>query len=86
MKKGKIRYGYPGGNTCRGFYSFFALGLKNMERIFILKGGPGTGKSTLMRKIGLEMAERGFNVDFWQCFLLLHPLNDRIPFVLPPTF
>ncbi|MGI6685729.1 MAG: PRK06851 family protein [Bacillota bacterium] len=80
MKKGKIRYGYPGGNTCRGFYSFFALGLKNMERIFILKGGPGTGKSTLMRKIGLEMAERGFNVDFWQC----SSDNDSIDGVIFP--
>ncbi|WP_236860030.1 PRK06851 family protein [Candidatus Formimonas warabiya] len=38
-----------------------------MERVFILKGGPGTGKSTLMRNIGLEMAERGYNVEFWQC-------------------
>ena len=67
MKKGKIRYAFPGGNTYRGFHSFFAQGLKNMERIFILKGGPGTGKSTLMRKIGLEMADRGYHVDFWHC-------------------
>lgn len=67
MKKGKIKYAYPGGNTPQGFHSFYALGLKNMERIFILKGGPGTGKSTLMRKIGLEMADRGYNVEFWQC-------------------
>lgn len=67
MKKGKIKYAYPGGNTPRGFHSFYALGLKNMDRIFILKGGPGTGKSTLMRKIGLEMADRGYNVELWYC-------------------
>ncbi len=67
MKKGKIKYAFPGGNTPRGFHSFYALGLQNMEKIFILKGGPGTGKSTLIRKIGLEMADRGYHVEFWQC-------------------
>ena len=33
-------------NSSRGFYNFFESNLQNLERLYILKGGPGTGKST----------------------------------------
>ncbi|MGB9826861.1 MAG: PRK06851 family protein, partial [Desulfofundulus sp.] len=36
-------------------------------RIFVIKGGPGVGKSTFMRKIGEEMLERGYDVEFHCC-------------------
>ena len=47
----KIRRMFPGGNTSEGFYSYFdnILG-RDANRLYILKGGPGTGKSTIMRK------------------------------------
>ncbi|MDD2498454.1 MAG: PRK06851 family protein [Desulfitobacteriaceae bacterium] len=81
MVQGNIKYVYPGGNTAQGFYSFYRSGLQGMEHIFILKGGPGTGKSTLMRKIGLAMMDRGFNVEFWQC----SSDNDSLDGVLIPA-
>ncbi len=67
MKKGKITHVFPGSNTPIGFYSFYKQGLKDMERVFVLKGGPGTGKSTLMRKIAYNMSERGYDIELWQC-------------------
>ena len=67
MRQGKAKYVFPGSNTPAGFVSFYRKGLVNIQRLFILKGGPGTGKSTLMRKIGLAMLERGYDVEFWQC-------------------
>ena len=67
MRQGKIRYVFPGSNTPSGFHSFYEEGLKGIDRIFIMKGGPGVGKSTLMRKIGTAMADRGYDVEFWQC-------------------
>lgn len=67
MKQGKVSYVFPGSNTPSGFLSFYREGLKGTENIFILKGGPGCGKSTLIRKIGLNMLERGYDVEFWQC-------------------
>lgn len=67
MEKGKVIQVYPGGNTPAGFHSFYREGLSEMSRIFILKGGPGTGKSTVMRKIGIDMTERGYDVELWQC-------------------
>lgn len=67
--KGKIRRMFAGGNTSQGFYSLFDYILKQEDalRIFVIKGGPGVGKSTFMKKIGEELAEKGYDVEFHHC-------------------
>ncbi|MDI3548673.1 MAG: hypothetical protein PWR10_2325 [Halanaerobiales bacterium] len=67
MEKGKIKNFFPGGNTSQGFYSFYDYLPYKTERAFIIKGGPGTGKSTFMKKIGYEMTEHGYNIEFHWC-------------------
>ncbi|AEG14142.1 hypothetical protein Desku_0525 [Desulfofundulus kuznetsovii DSM 6115] len=68
MDKGRLKKVFPGGNTCRGFYSFYDYIIEpDATRIFVIKGGPGVGKSTFMRKIGEEMLERGYDVEFHCC-------------------
>ncbi|MDH7479052.1 MAG: hypothetical protein QHH02_03495, partial [Syntrophomonadaceae bacterium] len=67
MRQGRIKNLYPGGNTALGFYSLFESALEGMRRIIIIKGGPGTGKSTLIRSIGMAMVDRGYNVEFLHC-------------------
>ncbi|WP_406676589.1 PRK06851 family protein [Moorella sp. ACPs] len=68
MPKGKLKKVFPGGNTCMGFYSFYDFIIEpDATRIFVVKGGPGVGKSTFMRKIGEAMLERGFDVEFHCC-------------------
>ncbi|MCS4455740.1 hypothetical protein JTT01_05220 [Clostridium botulinum] len=44
---------FAGGNTAEGFYSLFnnIIDINNANRIIYLKGGPGTGKSSLMKSI-----------------------------------
>lgn len=65
---GRIRRLIPGGNTSRGFYSYYDNIIeKDANRIFILKGGPGTGKSSLMKKVAKEMLERGYDVEYHHC-------------------
>lgn len=64
---GKIRNYFAGGNTCRGFYSLYDSNLAGLERLFILKGGPGTGKSTFMKSIGKEWTEKGFDIELLHC-------------------
>lgn len=81
MRQGKARYVFPGSNTPEGFYSYYAQGLLGMEHVFILKGGPGTGKSTLIRKIGSAMLERGYDAEYWQC----SSDNDSLDGVLIPA-
>lgn len=65
---GKIRRFFAGGNTSEGFYSFYHHMIKaDATRFFIIKGGPGTGKSTFMKYIGEEMNDRGYNLEYHHC-------------------
>ncbi len=64
---GKILNYFAGGNTARGFHSLYDSNLDGLERIYILKGGPGTGKSSLMKMIGNEWIERGYDIEFLHC-------------------
>lgn len=65
---GDIRHIYPGGNTRYGFYSLYEyLIWPQVERKIILKGGPGTGKSTFMKKIGQFLAEKGLDIEYHWC-------------------
>ena len=57
-----------GGNTCRGFFSRQQeLYTKGFNRVFILKGGPGTGKSTLIKKIAHRIVQKGYAVELYCC-------------------
>lgn len=64
---GKVLNYYAGGNTARGFYSFYESNLEGLARLFILKGGPGTGKSSLMKKLGKEWKEKGYDIEYLHC-------------------
>lgn len=64
---GKIIHYFAGGNTARGYYSLFESNIADLDRIFILKGGPGTGKSTLMKEIGVHWLGKGYNVEYLHC-------------------
>lgn len=69
MSTGNIRHMFPGGNTPKGFFSFYnyILAQEEARRIFVIKGGPGVGKSTFMKKAALELVERGYDVEFMHC-------------------
>ncbi|PWA10675.1 hypothetical protein DCC39_10935 [Pueribacillus theae] len=65
--KGKITNYFAGGNTSVGFYSLFSSNLNDLKRLFILKGGPGTGKSFLIKTIGKEWVNRGYDIEYMYC-------------------
>lgn len=60
---------FLGGNTPLGFYSFFSevIPLEKANKIICLKGGPGTGKSSLMKKLGEYYKNLGHDVEFYHC-------------------
>ncbi|MFC0394701.1 PRK06851 family protein [Paenibacillus mendelii] len=67
MKTGNILNFYAGGNTAQGFTNLFDSSLQGLDRIYILKGGPGTGKSSLIRTIGNELVKGGYDIWFIHC-------------------
>jgi len=74
--QGSIKRVFPGGNTSEGFFSYYQYLLeKGTKRIFVIKGGPGVGKSTLMKKVGKKMLELGYDVEFHHCSSDNHSLD-----------
>lgn len=63
----KVMNYYAGGNTARGFHSLYNSNLQGLNRLFILKGGPGTGKSSLMKKVGSQWLDNGYNIELLHC-------------------
>ncbi|MGN0659457.1 MAG: hypothetical protein ACI4LA_07615 [Emergencia sp.] len=63
------RHYFPGNNTPEGFFSYYGyiLGQREAEKIVCIKGGPGTGKSTFMKKTGERLARAGHSIDFLHC-------------------
>lgn len=64
-----MRKYFLGGNTPKGFFSYYDYLIRQTEarKIYVLKGGPGTGKSTLMKKVALWAEDEGFDVDYIYC-------------------
>ena len=60
---------FAAANTFKGFKSNFhkVFDETKFERIFILKGGPGTGKSTLMKRVGERFENGGHDVTYIYC-------------------
>ncbi len=60
---------FLGANTPDGFYSMFdqLYSPEDGWRLYIIKGGPGTGKSTLMKKIAAECDRRGIYCERIYC-------------------
>lgn len=68
MGQGNIRKMFPGSNSAYGFYSFYdQIIADNAARIFVIKGGPGVGKSTFMYNISRELTAQGYDVEFHCC-------------------
>lgn len=54
-------------NSHRGFESYYADMFGAAERVFIIKGGPGTGKSYFMRALAKKAEARGCSVIYIYC-------------------
>lgn len=67
--KGSEKHLFLGGNTPVGFFSYFSylVPLSGAKRMYCIKGGPGTGKSSFMKKIAAEAVKRGHDVELMHC-------------------
>lgn len=64
----KVRRMFPGGNTSQGFFPLQEniIG-ENRNFLYILKGMPGGGKSSLMKEIAKRSLEEGYTVEYHHC-------------------
>ncbi len=60
---------FPGSNTPSGFHSYYnnIIPQDNANKIFIIKGGPGTGKSSFMRKVADHFIKQGVPIEYHHC-------------------
>ena len=65
-----IQY-FLGANSPTGFYSLYdqLLPPEQASAIYILKGGPGCGKSTLMRRVAALAQEAGYSQELGRYLL-----------------
>ena len=59
-----IKTSFAGANTGRGFVSFYdtIFPEDELDGLYIIKGGAGTGKSTFMKKLGTLALKNGYKV------------------------
>ena len=62
---------FLGANSPEGFCSLFGdfVSVGDGDFLWVIKGGPGCGKSGFMKKIGKAAEERGYSVEYIACSL-----------------
>lgn len=59
---------FAGGNTAQGFISLFRyIPGSETKRLLIIKGGPGTGKSTLLKRLQAKALAAGLKTELFYC-------------------
>lgn len=60
---------FAASNSGAGFVSYYPeiFDPQQFERLYLIKGGPGTGKSSLMRRVAAEAEARGLSVRCYAC-------------------
>ncbi|HRY12526.1 MAG TPA: hypothetical protein P5309_03035 [Syntrophomonadaceae bacterium] len=63
--RGNTRYCFVSSFTSLGFRTFIPDLVDGIKKVFILKGAPGTGKSTFIRLVGETLSEQGYDIEYW---------------------
>ena len=59
---------FAAGNSRLGFHSYFESCFRDrVSHLICIKGGPGTGKNTLMRTVAREGERRGYRAEYYYC-------------------
>lgn len=80
----KEKHIFAGNNTASGFYSCFdyIFNPAELNHIYILKGGPGVGKSSFMKKFAAEMINKNLSVEYIHC----SSDNESLDGIIIPEF
>ena len=64
-RRGRIQYRLTGSYTRYGYFSFVPQLVKGLQNLWVLKGPAGSGESGFIRSLGENLADRGYEVEFW---------------------
>ena len=68
LKKTAEQAYFAASNSRYGFHSYYEQIFRGrVDRLFCIKGGPGTGKSTFMRSIAREGERWGYRAEYYYC-------------------
>ncbi|MGN7471042.1 PRK06851 family protein [Brevibacillus sp. SAFN-007a] len=74
-KKARVRRMYLGAATPRGPVDHIMKLTDSLQKRYFIKGRPGSGKSTMLKKLVVEAENRGFDVEVYHCGLDPHSLD-----------
>lgn len=58
---------FAASNSMYGFQNYYDKCFEKASRLYIIKGGPGTGKSSLMRAVARYAEGRGLETEYYYC-------------------
>ena len=58
---------FAASNSAQGFYSYYNECFGDADKLYIIKGGPGTGKSGFMKRCGVYASGKGYKVEYFYC-------------------
>ncbi len=66
-KKGVVKHRFFGGLTVNGSSDYIENLTADISSRYFIKGRPGTGKSTFLKRIAKSAAEAGFDAEIYHC-------------------
>lgn len=60
----EVRHYFMEAFTPHGYISLLPELLQEVKYTYFLTGGPGTGKSTMIKLVGIQLIDRGYEVDY----------------------
>jgi len=69
---------FLGANTARGFVNYADEIFSGVRKLYLVKGGPGTGKSTLMKRVAEAAEKKGLAVERYCCSSDSHSLDGVV--------
>lgn len=58
---------FASANSGQGFINYYVDIFENLKKHYIIKGGPGTGKSSLMKAVAKRAEEHNMTVEYFYC-------------------
>lgn len=58
---------FAASNSSEGFKSYFSEVFERADRLYVIKGGPGTGKSSLIKRAAAAAEANGGQVEYYFC-------------------